>query len=626
MKKLPVPLIANPEAAGITYLQLADEIMSRWQDAKSARTKAQDKWSQAYALWRNDSIDRNQLRYDAQRETHTSKNWMHSVNTAKTFEVVETLVAYLKAATFPSDEWFEVRAEQPNLGDVLDVVQAAVSYRLTEAKFADALEEFCRHAILYGVATYKISWEADVERQVVRTFDTATATYRDSEKNKTVEKLVVSVPSPFDVWVDSSATGIWVRLHPSRAEFLALCDEGYYTVSPTTKKLYEPKSQTAYQTTDRSSESSRSPGSEEIVEYYGDVVVKGVVWKNVHMVFLGKELIRIADSEYWCGSPYVFLSLMRDLDSPYGLSSLHPNLGMLHVDNVLTNLRLDSLLIHMMGMWEMVEDGIVEKDDTTMYPGKIFRVANKGNMSRLNMGEANFTVGYTEQATLQSTIDRNMGTGPLIGAGQPRRGDRVTAEEIVAVRDSGGNRINLVHTAIESRGTLPLLEKAFQLLQQYQTEELVVSMFNDEAKDMEYLAVPPDVFALPLKLQPIGANFVIETSRNIQNLLQFMDIAARSPEMSGRINYDEVLLEVGKQLRLKHPKRYLREPEQLPPALPPEAVPEPDSFESPLGGEMMDNALQQQLSTDGGAAMLNALGVPTDQETLQQLPQGALNV
>jgi hypothetical protein len=614
MLRIPTPLIQDRSTVKTTKKQIADNIMARFQDAKNLRVFEEARWQESYSLWRNSNYDKDAMRSDAVQTAGTSSGWKHRVNTGKTFEVIETLVAYLKTATFPSDDWFEAIAKEPEMGDILDLVQKAVKYKLEEADIASHVELFMRYLLLFGTSTYRVTWESETERVTTRKVmpDGTTGT---STRNVSSEELCVEVMSPFDIWLTTDEEGIWCRLNLSQCDFLSLVDQGYYTVSTEAKLKYAPRKTTKVEQIPNGEETSPA---DQIIEFYGNVVIDGVVYKDIHAVFLGKELIRLGDSAYWCGSPYVPFTLFPDLGSPYGISMLHPNLGALHVTNVLTNLRLDNMLLHMHGMWEKVEDGVLDDEALEVKPGKVFKVAQKGNMSRLDMGPPTFTVTYQEAATQEAGIDRAMATGPLIGAGQPRGGDRVTAEEIVAVRDSGGNRLNLVHTRIEQLSTLPLLAKAFKLVQQYQTDDVLISVFDEEQQQLAYYPVPNEAFNLPLEMRPIGANFVIETSRNISNLLQVMDISARSPELAARLDQEAILLEVMKQLRVDKPQRFIK-PLPAPiqtadPSLP--AMPE-----EPGMGEIAQNAMTQQIATDGGASVMDAAGIPTEGVPTDQLQQ-----
>lgn len=624
MLSMPTPLIQAKSQVAVTRQQLADTIMRRLLDAKGVRTHEEARWNESYRLWRNSAEDKAGMRNDAAYTAGTSTDWRHRVNTGKTFEVIETLVAYLKSATFPSDEWFEVVAKAPELGDVLNLVQKAVKYKLDEAQITSKVEVYLRYLLLFGTCTYRVTWESEIARKTSREF-LPDGTSRVKTTNVSEEELCIEVMSPFDVWLDTNEEGTWARLSLSRSEFLMLVESNYFTVTEEGKKLYNPRKSTkAIGIEDSNAAESQS---DEIIEFYGDVVVDNVVYEDVHAIFLGKELIRLTDSAYWCGSPYISMSLFPDIHSPYGISMLHPNLGSLHVVNVLTNLRLDNMLLHINGMFERVEDGMLDDNDLKVAPGKIFKVAQAGNIRRLDMGPPSFTVSYQEAATQESNIDRAMSTGPLIGTGQPRGGDRVTAEEVIAVRDAGGNRLNLVHTNIEQGSTLPLLSKAFSLLQQYQMTDIMVTVLNTDMEMLAYYPVPAEAFSLPLEMLPVGANFVIETSRNVDKLMQVMDIAARSPELAASLDQEAILREVMKQLRVDDPNRFIKKaaPPDMPadpamPAVPPE---EPQPM-----GDVAEQAMMQQIATDGGAGVMDAAGLPptgVDTEQLQQIMLGAMN-
>jgi hypothetical protein len=621
----PTPLIIDKSSVNCTEEEFAENILLRLTDAKAIRLHEEPRWNESYGLWRNSNFDKAAMRGDAVTTAGTSSTWQHRVNTGKTYEVVETLVAYLKSATFPSDEWFEVVAKQPELGDILNLVQKAVKYKLDEAAITAKVEVYLRWLILFGTCTYRVTWESEVQRNTSRVFQPdGNSSVRVT--NESTEELDIQVMSPFDVWLDIDEESTWARLRLSRSEFLELVHQGYYTVSDEAKAAYNPRKQTKSYRAD--SATNTDGKSEEIIEFYGDVVIRNVVYCNVHAVFLGDELIRLADSQYWCGSPYVSMSMFPDIHSPYGISMLHPNLGALHVTNVMSNLRLDNMLLHMHGMWEKVEDGVLNDDDLRVEPGKIFKVAQRGNMSRLDMGPPTFTVTYQEAATQEANIDRAMATGPLIGGAQSRGGDRVTAEEIIAVRDSGGNRLNLVHTHIEQMSTLPLLAKAFKLVQQYQSEDIIVTAMDTDVEMLAYYPVPAESFSLPLELLPIGANFVIETSRNLDKLLQVMDIAGRSPELSARVDHEQMLLEVMKQLRVDDPLRFIKKAEEQPPLPAMPQAPEMPEGMPPAGGmSIEDQAAMQTIATDGGEQLLNAAEIPTDgvpTDQLQQIMAGAL--
>jgi hypothetical protein len=108
-----------------------------------------------------------------------------------------------------------------------------------------------------------------------------------------------------------------------------------------------------------------------------------------------------------------------------------------------------------------------------------------------------------------------------------------------------------------------------------------------------------------------------------------MDIAGRSPELSARVDHEQMLLEVMKQLRVDDPLRFIKKAEEQP-ALASEMPPAPAMPEGmpPAGGmSIEDQAAMQTIATDGGEQLLNAAEIPTDgvpTDQLQQIMTGAL--
>jgi hypothetical protein len=239
----------------------------------------------------------------------------------------------------------------------------------------------------------------------------------------------------------------------------------------------------------------------------------------------------------------------------------------------------------------------------------------------MDLGNANFTVTYSEEATLHSNIDRATSTGPLVGAGQPRGGERVTASEIQAVRDSGGNRLSAVHVRIEDQATLPLLAKVFTLIRQHIATPQVVKVLMPDADVKAFYPVTPDMLQYDYALRPLGATYVVQTQRTLSDILQLLDVTSRAPQMSERLDYGAILTDVLRQMRFPQPSRYIKK-EQV------QAAPEMSAPASPLDNVTTQAGIQQQLQTDGGQGMMESLGVPTegvDPAQLQSLLGAAVN-
>lgn len=589
--------------------EIAAHILHRFKDLKRRREKVESKWDTTYMMYRANPDDMTALKR-ASFTTGSKRDWNHRVNTGKTFEVVETLVAYLKGATFPSDDWFNAEGLEPNLAQAAALVKHLAKFKMEEALIRDVYEEWLRNLVIFGCSTFEVHWESSVKQQTTRVFDPE-GNYEDNTKNVDVEKLCIEALSPYDVWIDGHDT-TFVRLQLTKEELAYHCEEGYYTMSPELLEVFEEGFRVR-------EEGGKQP---ELIEFYGPVILGGTRYQCVHAVFYANTLVRLADASCWCGSPYITGTMLPDRDSVYGMTVLDPSMGALHILNVLCNARLDNIAVSIDKMFTMVEDGILNKEDVYTEPGKVFTVAQHDSLRPMDMGPPTFTLGYQEAQVQEGSVDRNCSTGPLIGGGQPRGGERVTAQEIVAVQESGGNRLAAVHAHIEDSVTTKLLSKVFSLMQQYVLTTETIRVFMPEADTYAFFELDPSYLVYPYSFKPTGAAYIVEKQRQIGDLMTLFDIAGRVPQLADKIDFERVLLEVLKQMRFLNPTSYIKAASTPVPTPTPEAPAEP-ALDS-LGGA----ALQRSVMEDGGASLLQGVGIDTsaiDPAQLQAMTQGVLN-
>src|SRR6476469_11080133 len=165
MIKLPTHLTERADAIDITTEAIAAEILRKFDVAKRHRSSTiEETWDSVYEMYRASPDDLKSSKRRAFAEAGSQRDWKHNVNTGKTFEVTETLVAYLKGATFPSDDWFDLRGCIPELGEVARVVKALTKQKLEEVVIRDIYEQWVRILVLYGFSTYRIDWESTTTR------------------------------------------------------------------------------------------------------------------------------------------------------------------------------------------------------------------------------------------------------------------------------------------------------------------------------------------------------------------------------------------------------------------------------------------------------------------------------
>ena len=588
-------------------------IYTKLQDLQRKRASVDKKWDTTYAMYRASTTDMDAVK-KASFSTGSTRDWKHKVNTGKTFEVVETLVAYLKGATFTSDDWFDVAGLEPNLFQIAKLVKQLAKFKMEEANIRDKYEYWLRNLVLYGISTFRVGWESSVELGYERKYDEE-GLPSTNQVNKDIEKLCIEAIIPYNVWIDGSGS-TFARLEVSKEQLAYQVGEEYYKLLPELLEVYTEGNKDDPQV--QKGGGANSP--REIVEFYGPIMCGGACFPNVHAVFYGNTLIRLADSEYWCGSPYVTGTMLPDRDSVYGMTVLDPSAGALHILNVLCNARLDNIAVSIDKMFTMVDDGITRQEDVYTEPGKVFKVAQHGSIQPLDLGPPSFTLGYQEAQVQEGSVDRNCSTGPLIGGGQPRGGERVTAQEIVAVQESGGNRLASVHSHIEDSVTVMLLQKVFTLLQQYVLTPQVVKVFMPEQDTFAFFEIEPEYLSYPYSFKANGAAYVVEKQRQIGDLMTLFDIASRVPQLAESLDFDKILVEVLKQMRFTNPTSYIKTPAA--PVAPPPGQEAPPTLDG-IG----QAALQQTVMEDGGASLLGGVGIDTsamDPTQLQALSQQAL--
>lgn len=611
MIEAPIPLT---KTSSNTPEELGKHIYSEFTKLRDKRAVHVEKtWDMLYMLYRGKPEDMARLR-ELSKSTGETKDWKHNISAGKGFETVETLVSYLVGATFPTDDWFGVDGLVPELADHAKLIKQLAKNKMLAGSLPLYVEEHYRQLCIYGFSTLRVSWKSCMRRKLVQRA-TDTGLTEGTWVIEESETLQFDTISPYDVWVTGNPRilegGTYVRLRPTYQELSYLVDEGYYTINPELLETYE-EDFTVDTTKNRDSVGEgRAPVT--ITEFYGPVLYNGTQYDIVHAVFFNQHLIRLTNSEYGCGNPYIPTRMLPDRDSIYGMSILDPAAGLLHTLNIVGNSRLDALVVFIEKMFTIVDDGILDIDEVFTAPGKIFKVASHDSLRPMDMGNSNFTVTYQEAATLESNIDRITSTGPLIGGGQPRGGERVTASEITAVQQSGGNRLSTVYNRIELAFLVPMLRKVFDLLQQYFVTPEVVRIYSPEAKLNAFFEVLPEYLSYPYELQPMGAAYIVEKQRQLGDMMNLMDVASRAPEMAQQLDYTVLLTEILAQMRFKNPSRFIKTAAPEAP-MASEAPPPPD-----MGGELMQQGINSQIQADGGAGLLQGVGVNTQDIPVDQL-------
>jgi hypothetical protein len=618
---------------------LSNYVLNKLDLFSTAREEVEESWLECWAKYLNTpDAEGNVQASIVKRVGDVSTDWRHKLTGAKAYEATETIVGYLMAATFPNRDWFGVEPTAPHDEDNLQLarlIKRHITNKLDESGFKSQWAVFLRQLVITGTSVIALPWRVDedtrYEHEKLEKADPEDDdTYRAVEISyKTYDAPAISTLDMFDCYIDPTVSdpnkGAFIRrLTKSKGELVDMMEDGLYDLE--LKDILEAEDcsnttsgsrKTQIRTFEGLTNNDWAPTElVQLIEYWGDVYNNetGELDKNMLVTMMGSKVISYERSPFWCGKPFIIGTYSMTGHSPYGFGGIQPVLGLLHQLDIITNQRLDNLELSINGMWTLRSDGVLQPDDVYTEPGRVLQVSDHNDLMPLQSQNQSWAVTYQEGGLLEQTVDKSFGTGNYISSNQQRSGERVTATEVAAVRDAGGNRLSTVHKHIEETALIPFLAKLFTMVHQHTMEPVTVRVAGEGADEYGYWELEPTDFNSPVKLRPIGSDNIIERKAYVQARLEFVQAVSGLPDVAAKLNMDMFLTDLLNHWGFDEPERYLKkvdpQQEQEAPIAPTPTTGNPlvdavQSGELPSVG--MADALQQQISADGGMDMMNQL-------------------
>lgn len=597
---------------------------------KSARTDKEDRWLECWAAYFGTPAANQFTRAMAHTVVGDVQTaWRHRITTGKAYEVVETINAYLQGAFFPQIEWFDMQPVyaigSPEYKKLLKVLVKYVHKKLEDANFQDMWDLFTRQLIVTGSSAIALPWRYDV-RKMKKNVLVSNLNQEGSEvKQEVTEKVVyngldIEVMDMFDTYLDPEAktantSNIIRRYVKSKAELLRLADAGVYKLAHNEHiKRLKPHgftnstSRVDLEMFQGFQQSTWHPSDKvEVFEFWGDICVNEIELNDVVITIAGDCLLNLETNPFWCGKPFVIGTYTPILNSPYGIGAIEPCLGNLHIQNLTVNQRLDGREITLNPMFEVLNDGLLDPNEIYSEPGKVFQVSQP-NSIRPIARDSNFSSSVEEEQLQEGRIEKSTGIGAYLGVNSGRSAERVTAEEVLAQKDAGGNRLNRVHNHIEKTSLLEFLRRTYGYLQQFVVKDDIIRIKSDYQPDVfEYIAVGVNELSYDMDISCRGADHIADKEFELRQRLDFINLVSQIPDMAQKLNWEEMLKDLATRFLRDDVDKYIAlppEPEQQAPAPPPMPIP---------GGGMQNlmqdpNAMQQiaeQLKFSGGQPAVN---------------------
>lgn len=627
---------------------VARRVGDLFNDYKTSRAGKEDTWEEAWAAYLGTPIATQYQRDQVlKRVGNVNDDWRHRLNVGKAFESVETIHGYLMAATFPNSDWFNVEPTSPGHTSEAKVIKRYLLNKLKESRFRNHYSNYLRQLLVTGTSVIALPWRYETQpyKRKVKYRLPSIAPELEREEWRTVVEQRIMRNSPefelldvFDVFIDPHVPdpndGNFIRvIHKTKSDIINSISRGIYKdLDPYTVACMTPDSVSTdtnvlynFQGID-TPEPYRLQDIVQVVEFWGDIHLDGITYHDVTATVIGGNLVNFEPNPFWAGKPFIVGSCITVPKSPYGIGVVEPNLGLLHQLNIITNQRLDNIELSIDEMYTVKAGGLITEQDVSSEPGKTFLVNDHDDIRPIPRGQQAYVVTYQEGAVLEQTIDKNVGTGALVSANNARSGERVTAAEIQAVRDAGGNRLSNLHKHIEESTLLPLLAKLFRSCQQFIDETEIVRVSGENPGQFDYYEVGIEDFQFDYKLYPLGADHVTDREKYVRQRLELLQIASQIPQAAELLNYELVFTDILNNMGFNDPERYISKPAT--PTAPMEGIPEqtvPGAVPTPQQPPA-EPTVEDEMYNIGGVPLQEAMKAEMQQLGMPGMAQKYANV
>lgn len=610
----------NPQAAhsrGTAVLSALEAIRRDYKDRRQAKT---ERMLESWGLYLNSEEANQWLRRQAIQTTGNFENdWQHRVQDGLCFRTVETIVAYIMGAFFPNEDWFDL-TPQAAIDDeeyllYLKVMKTYIRTKMKASSVKEKTEGFVRQAAITGISAMALPWrfETKTTKRNVRVRDSNTEDIQIVNEVRTIyNEPELQVLDAFDFWLDPdepdpNLANFMRRLTLTRGELARLVKSKHYDLCDmedlknvkTTPLATDTNYKTEVDMFGGISQSMNNQERVEVYEFWGTLTVDDVEYQDVVATWVDNTLLRFETNPYWSGRPFVFATYTPLMNSPYGIGALEPIRGLVHEKNSIKNQRLDAGSLSLNPMYEFINDGTFDADTFYTAPGKMIPVSALGaTMRPITFDRGYHSISVNEEQSLGQDIELTTGTGAFVGQSPGRSGERVTAQEIQASRDAGGNRLSSTHAHLEEQFLTRLLTKYYLLCQQFQIEDEVIPVMGDSNEELLYVKVGIEQLGVDFYFTPTGATHIADKEYDLRNMLDWVTAVNGVPEMAQNIDWNEVVKELTKRFLGGNIERFMKKQED------PEA-PSPSSV-LPNGDPNM-GAVEGDIANIGGAEMVNML-------------------
>jgi hypothetical protein len=532
--------------------------------------------------------------------------------------------------------------DDPDWEQLLEVLTQYLIQKYDEARFKNYWEIFCRQILITGTSVLALPWRYDA----INTFRNRLRTtkgkkeYVPEQTTKVVQNgFDFEVVDMLDFYIDPSCNdmrkaNVIRRVVKRKGDVIRLIEQGVYPLAEKGDimncEAYAP--------------SSRSSTNKEVItymtgldsayqinnqlvalyEFWGNLQIGDYEFVDVCATIAGDKLIAIQPNPYWGGRPFVIGTLVDTHDSPYGIGLLQPVLGQLHAMFEIQNHRLDVDELTINPTVLAVNDGSIDLQNFYVEPGRVIPVEDPESAIVPLQLPNQTQVSVQDESLLEQRVDKTTGVGSYVGVNGGRQAERVTAEEVIAQRDAGGNRLGGYYAHLEGTALMDFLTKSYQYLQQFvvndETIRIKKQVKESFSSKFDYFSVGQEELQHELDIVPVGSDFLVNKEYELQQRLDFYTFVSQYPELAQFINWQEAIKDMARRFLKQDWSNFIMMPQEQPAPVPGEGQLAVDA----MGAQQMPPEMAGAMPpTEGGSGNAD---VDAYIQSLSQDPKRAMEV
>lgn len=527
--------------------------------------------------------------------------WQAKLNDGRIFELVETVGGYIRNALFFSDKWARLEATEPGLAEIVPLVNTYFLDCLNSSNLKREFRVFLTQLLLTGFSSMSLWWcddEDNIKFKCLNSYDVHVESSQryDPLTSYTFHEIPLNF-AEFSDWVEDGLLDLGNVSVEDAWEHYGKADEirqaqlyNLRDVAPLPAKDYVT-----------------------VVEFYSPA--EGCLYRCIDNDCLYTEEVDEC--------PWLIGLLFETPEESYPLSIIDSSVGLILANNILHNKRLDNMALSIDNMWLFVDDGVTNPADIVTAPGKVIPVGRPDTLTPMRPPANNFNVTYEEAEVLDTKIDKNIGVGAMISANTYRNGERVTAQEIQAVKNAGGNRLDDIYEHIEANFIIPLLKRAYKLIQANTQKQKIIKQVGETQDSYHYFKMLPSDLKHDYRISVTATQNVIDRDRNISYIQDFLTLVTKIPQFQALINWQNLYTDLLTKFGFDDPSRYIvkANPQQSVPG-DPNANPNQPQLSAPPGQSTIQQ-MAQQAEHIGGKPMKHAFAAKVG---AGQAPNVAMNM